>query len=119
LLSIILAYPASSASVVANLSFVNLNPSAIFIEGNYLAVFGTQVDTNYAYLGPPIIPVATFTTMVQLRPISLNVITYTWIKIYDVSNRARPILIKDCKIQGSYFDGRKLLNGYVYLISKN
>jgi uncharacterized secreted protein with C-terminal beta-propeller domain len=119
LLSIILAYPATSASVVANLSFVNLNPSAIFIEGNYLAVFGTQVDTNYAYLGPPVIPINTFNTMVQARPISVNVITYTWIKIYDVSNRARPLLVKDIKIQGDYFDGRKLDNGYVYLISKN
>jgi uncharacterized secreted protein with C-terminal beta-propeller domain len=29
------------------------------------------------------------------------------------------MLIKDYKIQGAYFDGRKLTNGYVYLVTKN
>lgn len=47
ILSIILAYPADKARVVSKISLKDLYPSAIFIEGNYLAVFGTQWDYSY------------------------------------------------------------------------
>lgn len=42
ILSIILAYPANKARVVSKLGFIDFNPSAIFIHGDYLAVFGTK-----------------------------------------------------------------------------
>lgn len=51
ILSIILAYPASKAKVVSKINMKDLNPSAIFIEGDYLAVFGTEYN-YYSYPCP-------------------------------------------------------------------
>lgn len=48
-LSIILAYPANKATVMSKIDLSGKSPQAIFIEGNYLAVFGTEYvnDNNY------------------------------------------------------------------------
>ena len=44
---------------------------------------------------------------------------YTWVNIYDISNRGHPFLIKQYKFEGRYKDGRKLQNGFVYLITSH
>lgn len=41
----------------------------------------------------------------------------TSIRIYDVSNRAKPYLLKTYKVDGRYINGRKTSNGFVYLIT--
>ena len=46
-LSITLAYPVNKAKVVSKLNFKDIYPSALFIEGDYMAVFGTKYDTKY------------------------------------------------------------------------
>jgi hypothetical protein len=72
-------------------------PSALFIHGDYLAVFGTSWGTfSYAYKTQ-----------------------YTYIKIYDCSNRAQPFLLKEFQVGGSYFNGRKLDDGFMYLITNH
>lgn len=40
----------------------------------------------------------------------------TVIKVYDVTNRARPNLIREYELEGRYFNGRKTDNGFVYLL---
>ncbi len=42
ILSIILAYPANQARVVSTIDMKNFNCTALFIEGDYLAAFGTN-----------------------------------------------------------------------------
>lgn len=44
-LSITLAYPVEKAKVVSKLNFKDFSPSALFIEGDYMAVFGTKYET--------------------------------------------------------------------------
>lgn len=41
----------------------------------------------------------------------------TIVEIYNIENRANPTLIKNFAFTGSYKDGRKLLNGFIYLIN--
>jgi len=44
---------------------------------------------------------------------------YTWVYVYDVSKKANPKLVKDFKVAGYYFDGRKADNtGFVYILSQ-
>ena len=74
----------------------DFRPSAIFIEGDYLAVFCTKYN-SYSYYSVS-------------QP-------YTVIRIYDVSNRSRPRLIREYEIEGRYFNGRKTDNGFVYLLT--
>jgi hypothetical protein len=70
-----------------------------------LAVFGTKWQ-NYGISYP----------LAIARYPSYSV-SYTFIKIYDVSNRGKPFLLKEFQVSGNYFDGRKLDNGFMYLIT--
>ena len=76
ILSIIRAYPAKKIELLWETEIFGMNPSAIFIEGDYLAVFGTEEYRYYSsrYYAPPTLK--------------------TIIRIYDVSNRANPRLVK-------------------------
>lgn len=122
ILSIILAYPANRAKVVSKLNFNDFNPSALFLEGDYLAVFGTKWVTNN-YIDYPIsatartgaVPSARIAAPFSYRPSYST--AYTFIKIYDVSNRGSPYLLKEFQVSGSYLDGRKLENGFMYLVT--
>ena len=91
--SIILAYPSNKARVVSKMWFKDFNASALFLEGDYVAVFGTM--WNYYS----------------------NSVDYTFIKILDVSNRGNPFWTREFKVAGKYFDGRKLSNGFMYLVT--
>jgi hypothetical protein len=62
----------------------------MFLEGNYLAVFGTM-----------------FRPKGQL----------TYVFTYDVSDKRNPRPLKSYGMSGRYIDGRKSKDGFVYLIS--
>ena len=89
-LSIIRAYPFYKARVLSKI-VLKLNPQALFIEGNYLILFGTE-----------------YISYQNQR---------TFVHVYNIKNRLNPFLIKDIRIEGRYFNGRKTLDGFVYLIS--
>lgn len=42
---------------------------------------------------------------------------FTFIRIYDISNRAQPFLTRTFKVEGRYINGRKTEDGFVYLIT--
>jgi len=73
-------------------STINLDfePKALFVEGRYLAVFGNDIR------GAPL---------------------KTIIKIYNIEDKAFPELFRSFYVSGEYFSGRKLDNGFMYLIS--
>ena len=77
----------------------------MFIEGNYLTVFGTDYeDTDYSYYGGGGSNVdGTFAK----RPFFFFRPPYTWVYVYDLCDKTNPRLIKDYKFEGYYFDGRK------------
>lgn len=87
-----MAYPANRASVVSTIDLNTLAAQALFIEGDFLSLFGTEYTAG--------------------RPV-------TFIRIYDVSNRARPFLSRTFKVEGRYINGRKTSNGFVYLITSH
>lgn len=101
-LSIIRSFPVNNAQVLSTINLGTFKPEAIFIEGDFLAVFGTDYSNyNFYYPGIP-----------------LNQYKYTTIRVYNVQNRANPFKIKEFKIEGSYFNGRKTQDGFIYVLSK-
>ena len=40
---------------------------------------------------------------------------YTYINVYDVSNKANPVLTRNFTVSGSYFDSR-MIGNYVYVV---
>jgi len=64
----------------------------LFIEGNFLAVFGTAYQPN----------------------------VHTYIYIYNVQNRSNPRLVKTFTVEGSYFEGRlSKETGYMYILTRH
>jgi uncharacterized secreted protein with C-terminal beta-propeller domain len=98
-LSIIKATPASEMAVVSKITFKS-RPQDIFINGNFLAVFGddTQIYTQTLYQ-----------TFRRQNP-------YVFLKVFDVSNPANPQQVRDLNFEGSYYDAR-LIGDYVYFLT--
>ena len=156
-LSIILAYPVEKLKLMAKINYKDFNPTALFVQGDYIAVFGTKYDTisypcpyyDYPYPIYGIQPVlasaaapnpaarllqdktstARIAAAAKIAPSILPIIRppwggscsyqipYTYIKIYSSTNKAAPLLTKEFQVSGSYLNGRKLDNGFMYLIT--
>ncbi|MFA5155508.1 MAG: beta-propeller domain-containing protein [Patescibacteria group bacterium] len=98
-LSIIKAAPADAAAVVSRITFKS-RPQDIFIDGNYLAVFGSdnQIYAQAVYAG-----------FRRQNP-------YTFFKVFDLSDPANPRQVRDLNFEGNYYDAR-LVGDYVYFLT--
>jgi inhibitor of cysteine peptidase len=96
---IIKAYPGQEAAIVSEIT-LNATPSNLFIEGDHLAVFGDFYDPVY------------FKAM-DIRPYG----GMTFFNVYDISDKANPLLLKEYKFEGNYFDAR-LKEGFVYFVTR-
>ncbi|MBU0758598.1 MAG: beta-propeller domain-containing protein [Nanoarchaeota archaeon] len=97
-LFIVKAYPGEDAEVVSTLSF-DSNPSSIFINDDHLAVFGYFNNFDY------------FRKMDFMPRNSM-----TFFNIYDISDKEDPLLVKEYKFEGGYFNAR-MTGSHVYLIT--
>jgi len=98
-LYIIKAVPATAAQTISKITFAS-RPDDIFIDGNYLAVFGSD---QQIYAQP------LYATFKRQNP-------YTFFKVFDLSDAANPKLVRDLDLEGSYTDAR-LIGDYAYLIT--
>jgi uncharacterized secreted protein with C-terminal beta-propeller domain len=98
-LSIIKAVPAGEATVISKITFKS-RPQDIFIQGDFLAVFGAD-DQIYAQ---PL-----YATFRRQSP-------YTFFKVFDVSDPSDPKQVRDLDFEGTYRDAR-LIGDYVYLLT--
>lgn len=98
-LLIIDANKAATAEVLSKVTFKS-RPSGVFVSGNYLAVFGA--DTNIAS--------QSVYESFQRRG------SYTFFKVFDVSNPASPKQTRDLDFEGYYRDAR-LIGDYIYFFT--
>jgi len=98
-LLIVQAYPPESAEVIANVTFGDLHPVGIFVNGDRLTVLGSKyvVPTSPYNYGFYMIDIKTFA------------------RVYDIQDRAEPVLLRDLTLTGSYFNSRMIEN-YVYFV---
>ncbi len=94
---ILRAYPPMQAKIVSKITFENLYPIGIFVNGDKLAVLGSE------YLFPVIYD------KYYIAEIK------TFVKVYDVKNPDSPMLLRDLTISGSYFNSR-MIGDYVYFV---
>jgi uncharacterized secreted protein with C-terminal beta-propeller domain len=115
--SIVMAYPPESATVLSRIHFDDIRPVGIFVSGDRLAVLGSK------YIYPQIIPIGIgptnsimpkvssfFNAMVPMPDIR------TFVNVYDVSDRSNPVLLRHFVVAGTYFDSR-MIGDYVYLVA--
>ena len=116
---ILRAYPAEDAAVLSKIYIEDdVYLSNIFINDNTLIVFGNSHRYPYDYKSP---------FKEDEKNISIEIIDYepsyywwgvssTIIKIFDISDKENPDIIKDIEIDGSYFDSR-MIDNYIYVIA--
>lgn len=98
-LSIIKANPSNGSEVISKVTFKS-RPQGILVSGNFLAAFGNddQIKDQAAYQ-----------TFYRHNP-------YTFLKVFDVSDPAKPKQVRDLDFEGSYSEAR-LIGDYVYFLT--
>lgn len=103
-LSILKAYPPENAQLVYKTSFTDMAPVGIFVNGDRLAILGAKYD--------PALVIRTdyFAKLNYFSDIG------TYVKVYDISNKTEPKLLRDYQTNGGYFSSR-MLGDYVYFVT--
>ena len=97
------AYPPEEARVVTRIE-LGEQISEIYIAGEKLVVFSNNYNTFLE-------PVSKMPSIMPPRPQTQT----TNIRVYDLSNIAKPVLEREIKAEGSYVTSR-LIGDYVYII---
>jgi len=103
---IVSAYPPENAKIVSEIE-LDGTPQEIFINKDKLIVFGYG-DYSYNNVAMPDIGI------MPPRYYSPR----TFVNVYDVTDRANPILTRNVSVDGNYFDSR-MIGDYVYLIAND
>jgi inhibitor of cysteine peptidase len=95
---IVKAYQPDEAKVLSRITFNDTYPLGIFVDGDRLAVLGSQYISSY---------------WGYYRSLCEN--TETFVNVYDISNKTNPALLKDFTMSGSYVNSR-MIDEYVYFV---
>ncbi|MDH5266366.1 MAG: beta-propeller domain-containing protein, partial [Candidatus Bathyarchaeota archaeon] len=122
-LTILKAYPAEDAEILSQIS-LNGTLRGIFINGDKLAVFGE----SYFYQPVEVYYAANVTVRMNettLLPLKVQGPPYyrscatgseAFVRVYNVSDRANPLLTNEVTINGTYFSSRRI-GDYVYAVT--
>ncbi len=105
-------YPAENAKIVAEID-LKRTPSEIFINGNKLVVFGY----DYPQYDQPVIMEKPMAGMERIAsPLMYPYYSSkTFIEVYDISDKASPVLKRNLSLDGDYFDSR-MIGDYAYAV---
>ncbi len=109
------AYPGENANIVSTTA-LNGSAQEIFVSGNKLVVFGYTYEKTDVQTSPPL-PAAGQEKMIAGAS-SYYYPQYTqraFIKVFDIGDRSNPVLKKDIKMDGEYYDAR-MIGSHVYAI---
>ncbi len=95
------AYPPSQAQIVSKITFDDLYPIGIFVQGDKLAVLGSDYTFPTIYDRYYVADIKTF------------------MKVYDVDDPSNPSLVRDFTISGSYFNSRMIGDYAYFVVSKS
>lgn len=101
------AYPAEKAEILSQTSFENFYAQELFINQNRLLVFG---QSNYSFpveLGKPINDIQPYHR--QISAMSA--------KLYDITSRQAPKVLKTIDLEGSYLTSRKIEDNVYFAVN--
>lgn len=110
-LFIIDAYPADDAEVISEIEIEDGYIQEIFINEDKLVVMGHETfrfDNDDSVVSGAIAKVASIMPRIPMR-------SHSFIKIYDVSDRAEPEMEESISLEGNYLDSR-MIDDYAYVI---
>ena len=110
-LAIVDAYPAASASIVSKTT-ISDTPKNLFIDGDRLVLFTVGTDAVADDTAP-----AVSSRMRAMPYYFQSSVPVAHAIFYDISDRARPKMIRDYTINGDYIDAR-LIGTDLYLVTR-
>ena len=113
-LVIIDAYPAAGASVVSTTALTD-TPKDIFVTGDRLVLFTTATETTGNAIPPGSAQPASG-PMIVAQPVGYSSPS-THARMYDISDRKNPKVIKDYTMDGDYIDAR-MIGSTVYMVTQ-
>ncbi len=100
-LNIINAYPAKTAKILSKIKFKD-RPQNIYINGDRLVVYGQDYSWRNKEL---------YNSFIRRN-------SFTFLKVFDISDRENPKQLKDLNFEGNFSDSR-MIGDYVYLVTNN
>ena len=91
------------AGVVSRIECDDFDPNGIFVSGDRLAILGS----NYS------VPVLTPFSGTYQMYVSQS---QTYVRVYDVTDRGNPVLLRNFTVTGDYLDSR-MIGEYIYLVA--
>jgi len=100
-LFIIDAYPADNANIISKINFKS-RPENIYINGDYLVIYGENQNIYNT----------------EIYKTFRRGSNFTFLKIFDIKDKANPKQIKDLDFEGNYNNSR-MIGDWVYFVTTN
>ncbi len=116
-LAIVQATPAADAKIVSTVALTDY-PQGLYISDDHtkLAVYGSQNQVYYPMgAGAKVMAGGPVSTMMPIRGGSQQ----TFFKVYDITDKTQPKLIRDVSFEGSATDSRMVGNFVYFITQKN
>ena len=97
-LFIVDAYPAAGAKILATIK-LDSSPREMYINGDSLVIFGDENN----------MPESLYDTLIRQS-------SYTFFKVFDISDHTNPRQVRDLDFEGNYLDSR-MIGDYVYFLT--
>jgi len=113
-LIIALAYPSDKAEIVSETEFEDFYGSEIFIEDDKLMVFGRENHDFRPSPGEPEPMMASGSFAPERYPSYMSTVS---VKLYDISDRSSPELLRTLDFEGNYLTSRKIGSEVYFVIN--
>ncbi len=118
-LVIIEAYPADDAEILSTTELDNFYPQELFIHRNKLLIFGTaqyDFEPKPVPLGEPVESGVAVEKMIapDYYPRYINTMA---VKLYDISDKEDPDLLRTVDFEGSYLTSRKIKDDVYFVVN--
>ncbi|MGZ8245305.1 beta-propeller domain-containing protein [Methylomagnum sp.] len=112
---IIQAHPATAMSLLASIKFEDgFYPAELFVDGERLVVIGNLWKANGAATDTPAASDAPMVGKMIAAPMGENL---TVARVYDISDRQKPVQAREVSFTGNYLASRKIGDA-VYLVGR-
>lgn len=121
-LLIIDGYPAADAKIISKIELKD-QPQDLYLNGDKLAVFGQSYGIDVITEGDAAITSSSSSKakglvgkMIAPDSTPVRQSDFTYFKVYDISDKQNPKIVRDLAFEGNYFDSR-MIGDYVYFVS--
>ncbi len=119
-ISITKAYPTNDAKLVFSKNLGEFSPSEMFLDGEYLLIFGRTTE-KMPYVNPTVLDKMAEAVIDAIMPDMWPPYyqkSFMSMQLYNIANKEAPELVRTIEMEGSYVTARKV-ESQVYFVSQS